>query len=427
MRICWLPLLLLLAAPLAADTTLLYDFEGGTQGFNGKTSTSPIGATSGKMALEIDTTGMTGWQQDLATLSQNEDWTDAVEFQADVFLPAGTKAAAEYVQLIPTFSGPLDSFYQIGKAELQDGHNEVRLHVNGAKVTTPWKLYLIVNSGKAMPGKIYVDNIRMRKPGKPGSLTVTIKDPAGAPVAGAVVAAGTGSAVSDAQGRAVLNVPSDTYDAEVLGADILPAQFKAVVTAGSSQMALTVKRPPAVAPRALRAWVQGGKAVTAFDAHKIYGHNMAMWSGADPFTNEVQLKKLRDARVEMIRIPGGEYGNRWNWQTGSIYKQDQGMAVDWTPEANWGVWKKFFASMGPQTEALMILNVFQSTPDDQVAWIKDARDAGIKVRYIELGNEPDLDPTRFFGGVVGGSTYIDNYVKTCLPFAQAVRKALFAE
>jgi hypothetical protein len=58
-----------------------------------------------------------------------------------------------------------------------------------------------------------------------------------------------------------------------------------------------------------------------------------------------------------------------------------------------------------------------------VAWIKDARDAGIKVRYVELGNEPDLDPERWFDNMKGGSTYVERYVKVCVPFSRAVRKA----
>ena len=153
MRRMILGLLLLAASPLMADSKLLYDFEGGTEGFNGKTATSPTGATSGKFALEIDATGSVGWNQNLAILAKNEDWSEAVELTLDIYLPAGTKGAADYVQFIPVFSGEKDGFYQAGKVELADGKNAIKIPVNGSsKVGTPWKFQLVFNSGKAIPG-----------------------------------------------------------------------------------------------------------------------------------------------------------------------------------------------------------------------------------------------------------------------------------
>ncbi len=416
-------LLLPLASALRADITTVYDFEGGTQGFQGNTAVSKVWASSGSYSLAIDATGSAGWNQNLAVESQNEDWSDAVEFLADVYLPAGTKAAAGYVQFIPTFSGPRDNFYQLGKADLVDGVNHVAMKVNGSKVGTPWKLYLIFNSDKAIPGKIYVDNIRMRKPGRPGRLTVSVVDPYGRPIAGVVIGAGTVAETTDALGQAVLALPSDHYDAEVLGADVVATQFKADVPVGDGKQTVTVSYTPRVAPIAARVWVQAGSRLRSFDAGMVYGHNMAMWSGLDPFTNPLEKQRLHDIRTRLIRIPGGEYGNQWNWRTGGIYKQDESMALDWSPEANWDVWKKFFHDMGPNCEAMLILNVFQSTPEEQVAWIHDAIDSGIKVPYVELGNEPDLDPKRFFGGRVGGSTDIATYVRVVTPFARAVRQA----
>ena len=425
MRRIILGLLLLAASPLLADTKLVYDFEDGTMGFTGKTATSPIGATSGKSALEIDTTGSVGWNQNLAINTKNEDWTDAVEFLADVYLPAGTKAAAEYVQFLPVFSGEKDGFYQGSKAELQDGKNSVKMPINGAgKIGTPWKMYLVVNSGKAIPGKIYVDNIRMRSPGKPGKLTVHVKDPAGAPVTGVVVAAGKVALTTDASGSVLLEMPGDPYPAEVLGAEIVPTQFTANVPSKSSaEQTVVVKRNVRGAPLQVLAKVSAEKPGIVFDAQRIYGQNMAMWSGLDPFTNPDQIKKLKAIHAFMIRIPGGEYGNRWDWKTGAIKKLDQNSTVEWTPEATWPVWKKWLTDMGPQAEALIVLNVFLSSPEDCVAWLRDARDSGIKVRYVELGNEPDLDPNRWFHGEKGASTDVAKYVAAVVPIAKAVRAA----
>ncbi len=55
--------------------------------------------------------------------------------------------------------------------------------------------------------------------------------------------------------------------------------------------------------------------------------------------------------------------------------------------------------------------------------MKDAIDSGIKVRYVELGNEPDRDPNIVINGVKGLSTHVDEYVDLVTPYAQAIRKA----
>ncbi len=417
-------LALAFTARLSADITTVYNFEHGTDGFDGNTSTSTLWASSGQHSLAIDATGSTGWNQNLAVNgSNNVDWTHAVEFLCDVYMPAGTKAAATYVQFIPTFSGPVNSFYQAGKVDLVDGVNHVALKINGSQITTPWKIYLILNTGGAIPGKIYVDDIRMRTPGKPGRLTLTLRTPYGSPVPGVVVAAGTAAVTTDSGGRAVLALPSDNYDAEVLGSDVVDTPFTARVPVGDGSQEVTVSYLPRTPPRRAQVVVRAGSVLRPFDADHVYGHNLAMWSGLDPFTNPIQKAKLLAIRTRLIRLPGGEYGNQWNWRTGGIFKQTADAPLDWTPEANWDVWKTFLHGLGPQTEALMILNVFQSTPQEQVAWIRNALDSGLKVPYVELGNEPDLDPNRYMSGVPGGSTVLSNYVRTVLPFARAVRAA----
>lgn len=418
-----LSLVLLAASALRADTKLLYDFETDTQGWNGKTSIGTKGATSGTHALTLDAKGSSGWNQNLALLQQNEDWTTAIELMIDVTVPPGSAGAAEFIEFIPVFSGPANSWYALTKTKLVDGLNHVKVALDGSKIATPTKFYLVLNTGKPIPGDIYIDNIRMHTPGKPGSLKVHVKDERGLPVQGAVVAAGKEAVRSDSQGLATLNASSDAYAAEVLGDGIIGTKFTATIPAGSTgEQSVQVKRVPRPAARAARAWVMAEKPGIPFDAHRIYGHNMAMWNGLDPFTNPEQFKKLKAVRAEMMRIPGGGYANQWDWKTGAVKKQDGSLALDWTPEANWAAWKKWFKDLGPQSEALMILNVYQNTPEDQVAWVRDAIQSGIKVRYVELGNEPDLFPEIVVNKVPGLTTHVDKYVELVTPFAQAIRK-----
>jgi hypothetical protein len=142
-----------LAVSLSADTILLYDFEGTTEGFEGKTAVDTKGATHGKTALRLDAAGSVGWNQNLAILAKNVDWTDAVELLADVTMPEGTDAGSEYVQFVPVFSGPMNNFYQSGKIKLHDGLNKVAIPIDGrGKIGTPFKMHLVLLTGKPVPG-----------------------------------------------------------------------------------------------------------------------------------------------------------------------------------------------------------------------------------------------------------------------------------
>ena len=158
--------LLILSGALRADSKVMFDFESGTEGFAGKTSTSPTGATSGKSALAIDAKGSKGWDQDLALCQQNQDWSDATELVMDVNVPAASMAGVDFADFIPVFSGPANSWYALAKTKLVPGKIEVKVPADGSKIATPTKFYLVINSGTPLAGPIYVDNIRKRSPGK---------------------------------------------------------------------------------------------------------------------------------------------------------------------------------------------------------------------------------------------------------------------
>ncbi len=422
-RVLCLLALFSLTLSAAAATKLIYDFEGDTQGWNGKTDVGPTGATSGKNALALDAVGSQGWNQNLAINAANLDYSNYVEMLADVTVPQGTIGGAGYVQFIIVFSGPLGNWYQAVKKDLKDGLNKIKFGFAGeTKVGQPWKIHMVLNSEKAIPNKIYVDNIRVRSPGKKGKIYVTVKDQSGKPVPGAWVALGKEAKQADAKGQVEIETPGDLYDAEVVGADFNSVRFKADVPEGrSGNQTVTVQRRPASAAKPARAWVMAEKRVRAFDAHRIYGHNQVMWNAMDPFTNPISLQKIRDIQGYFIRLPGGGYANQWNWRSGKIFKSDG--SFDWEPEPHWSDWIKMLKALGPKSEAMIIPNVMQMEPKDTVDWIKDARANGIKVRYVELGNEPDLDPNIPYKGVKGYWTHVDNYVKVYVAHAKAIRAA----
>jgi hypothetical protein len=81
----------------------------------------------------------------------------------------------------------------------------------------------------------------------------------------------------------------------------------------------------------------------------------------------------------------------------------------------------FIKALGPGAEALMTLNMATGTVQDALDWIADAKARGIKVKYVELGNEPDYEPELMYNGQTNYWTVIDNYCQHYLEFAKAIR------
>src|SRR5260221_10383530 len=142
-------LALLLPFHAVAATRLIFDFESELDGWGGKTALSSKGATQGKGSMEIDATGSSGWNQVIALNLKNGDYGDCNELQLDVTVPQGTCAAAGFIEFIPIFSGPKQSWYPLEKIKLKDGLNSLSFAFDGNKVGTPKEFHLVLNSGRA--------------------------------------------------------------------------------------------------------------------------------------------------------------------------------------------------------------------------------------------------------------------------------------
>ncbi len=404
-------------------TKLLWNFEHGTDGFTGQVAQSTLDATSGSHSLEIKSAGSTGWNQNLAIVSSGlPDFTKDTELLMDVTVPQGTFKADGYLQIIPTFSGPKNGFYQLSKTDLKQGLNHLSFPFDGRQVATPWKLYLILNSGDKLAGSIYVDNIRAHSPGGTGTLSLKLTDQYGRPLAGAFLAIGTKLAQADAQGDLTVTLAGDHYQAEILGRGF-PAQHPDFDVPEGSTLRKTLAVPvPAPQPDlSAHVWVMPGTVWRSFDAHDVYGCNTAIWNGVGPFQDAASLRKIEAARLFFIRFPGGDYGNLWDWRNGTVYHPDG--TVDWKPDANWNTYVQFMKKLGPQAEMLMIANIMNMQPQDTLDWIASAKARGVNLRWVELGNEPDLKPDMPFQGQKDYWTYIDHYVARYLLFAKAIRAA----
>ena len=114
-----------------------------------------------------------------------------------------------------------------------------------------------------------------------------------------------------------------------------------------------------------------------------------------PYWNETDFKDAIAAiDAGNFRYPGGTVGNFWDWQTGdymagahkpigyrnntpNIYKIDDVKGV--------------YERSGNRTEPIYMLNVLTSTYEHQKASLDHAKNIGLPVKYIELGNEFYLD------------------------------------
>ena len=113
------------------------------------------------------------------------------------------------------------------------------------------------------------------------------------------------------------------------------------------------------------------------------------WRDKD-FANAVQKLNPR-----MLRIPGGDTANYWDWQKGGLIENTSSLP-DGLPhflrygdsKYTAGKLEDFQAALeATNTIRLFELNMLTSNLESQLEMLQAARDLGIPVKYIELGNE----------------------------------------
>jgi hypothetical protein len=138
-----------------------------------------------------------------------------------------------------------------------------------------------------------------------------------------------------------------------------------------------------------------------------YGLNQAVWDAQMNTSTSVNL--LSQAGVEMMRYPGGSYGDQYNWQTNTV----AGGYV--APGTNFDSFMGTVKAVGAQ--AMLIANYGSGTPQEAADWVRYANiTKGYHDQYWEIGNElygdgiygadwetnnnTDKSPTAYADGVV---------------------------
>jgi hypothetical protein len=125
-----------------------------------------------------------------------------------------------------------------------------------------------------------------------------------------------------------------------------------------------------------------------------YGLNTAVW---DPLMNTTQTQSLlQQAGVDMLRYPGGSYGDLYNWQNNTV---QGGYAA---PGTDFDQFMGTVKAIGAQP--ILIANYGTGTPQEAAAWVQYANiTKGYGVKYWEIGNE------QYGDGIYGSDWEANNY------------------
>ncbi len=395
----------------------LWTFESGTtEGWHGvakwasicTVNKNPEYVTEGKNSLKVDLTGSKDWNQEVMVNSGPFDpnVTKLVELSFDCIVPEASVKGLEFQEIYMVVSSKSNAWYQL-KSPLLAGTNKIVFKIDNAKMNADvWNIYLVTNNTQPFKGPIYIDNMIGRIMGTPGTIEgkITDKD-TGSAVAGARVVVGDKLVVTDASGAFTMTVPEDVYKLVVVSFGYKDYSTEVTVLANKTKsmgsIATFKKKDPT--KKAVTINIDPAKVIRTIDQHKMYGQNIAAWHKPEGYRDNVALGKLQKIGATFYRLPGGDYGNLYDWKTGDVYKYDG--TKNWVPELNYmGGMAPFLIRMNTQffpgqVEALPIINIL--TPagktiaqrlDYGVEWLQDMKNKGIKYRYVEIGNELDNKP-----------------------------------
>jgi len=401
-------------AMIASHKLELWNFEDGTtDGWHGagakwgkacsiNTDKSFI-SESAKYSLKINVKGSTDWNQDAAVNDGPfpKEFQKLVELTMDVYVPPDTMKGMEYAELYFVISGQANTWYEL-KAQLNQGLNNIRFKVDTANVRGEiWHTYIVVNSSQPFNGPIYVSNIKARTQGPLGEIkgkVVGMDTKQGLKAACFII--GDTLVKTDDNGNFDTNVFEDQYNR----IDIIMPGYQdktltnVVVWSGKTTDLGDIAIPKKSEPKEeqVKVSVDAAKVIREFDPHLVYGNNAAVWDKKAGFMDPVAIDKIKKSGATLIRFPGGDFGNLYNWKSGQTYRFDGSINQNvW--ELNYYTFIPFMKALDPVNgEVLPILNVM--TPIEQtleqrikfqIEWLKDMKAKGLKFRYIEIGNEPD--------------------------------------
>jgi len=166
----------------------------------------------------------------------------------------------------------------------------------------------------------------------------------------------------------------------------------------------------------------------------VFGNNAPAWNGRI-HTNTTMMRHLRNARISVLRFPGGSWGDEYFWNARNASNLPGDLGPMWSSGDTGGIayddgWKMtpsdFYTTLDALgSEAIMIVNYGYArygTSADPVAeaahlaadWVRDVNiRQGLGIKYWEIGNEVfgswEAGNTVPDKGAVSGSEYGRNF------------------
>jgi hypothetical protein len=191
--------------------------------------------------------------------------------------------------------------------------------------------------------------------------------------------------------RASMTIRSALISA--LGAIALAGSMLMAPGDGAGGTAAAAEAAAAAAGSTVNVTVNAAEGLGAIPS-TAYGLNTAVW---DSQMNTTQTQGLlRAAGVDMLRYPGGSYGDAYNWQNNTV----QGGYV--APGTDFDQFMGTAQAIGAQP--ILIANYGTGTPQEAAAWVQYANvTKGYGVKYWEIGNE------QYGDGIYGANWEANNY------------------
>lgn len=136
------------------------------------------------------------------------------------------------------------------------------------------------------------------------------------------------------------------------------------------------RRPTAASPGAVALAVEPDRVIAPVNRNVLSGFNLGNWVQVSEFGED-----LRAARAVELRFPGGEVGDKNDLTEFSLAIFQTNLSLLGNPEA---VIQTRVGGRGTATEGA------HNRPEDAADAVRWARAKGIRVRYWEIGNEPDI-------------------------------------
>jgi hypothetical protein len=98
-----------------------------------------------------------------------------------------------------------------------------------------------------------------------------------------------------------------------------------------------------------------------------------------PALSSTLVEHAKSLRPQVLRYPGGTVTHSWDWKAGSIRTRGQGV-----PHALGDI---AVLSKATQAAFIFVVDIVNSSLDDQLQMLRKIQDLGVAIDYVELGNE----------------------------------------